>query len=116
VNFGANLLDFGTNSVELSAGLHAQLGDLLPELRPQLRHPLLQLGIEPREIDFVQFAEIRAVGQVQSSTPSPSLNPSNAINGEPSSGTRRSLIVATDRPFPVSDQLGRGLDGSIRGG
>jgi hypothetical protein len=38
-----------------------QLG---PQLRPQLRNALLQLRVEPREVDLEQLSELRSVGYI----------------------------------------------------
>jgi hypothetical protein len=43
---------------KLGADLAAQLRDFLAQLRAQLGQPLLQLGVEAREIQLVQLAEI----------------------------------------------------------
>ena len=47
----------------------AELCNLLAHLRPQLGQPLLQLGVEAREVELVQLAKIGSVGQVHSVEP-----------------------------------------------
>jgi hypothetical protein len=45
-------------SPKLGADLPAQLRDFLAQFRAQLGEPLLQLGVEAREIQLVQLAQI----------------------------------------------------------
>ena len=54
---------------KLGADLAAQLRDFLAQLRPQLGQPLLQLGVEAREIQLVQLAEIDSTLSEESVTP-----------------------------------------------